>query len=265
MLFWETSEIVMKVRWNNVHIWLIILNVIAVVFILQIVFDVIPLWKCDMSPEKIERINSFVVDLSLGIITSTFFYYLLVYIGERKRGKDIRKLILWNLNSIASFMQVLFAYYVVKYGVGCRDGKYIDVDSSEFQRVNSPSREEIQFWYRDEQSDVAMNVCGSTERGFLCQNTDLLVRYTNQIRESSLFALEDTKMMLLINSIIRSSFVNDILLLKHNTEVEMAFGNFGQAVEDFHALYKELSHYAQIKNLVVMEENPRLGIPFIYK
>ena len=72
-------------------------------------------------------------------------------------------------------------------------------------------------------------------------------------------------MMLLINNILRSSFVNDILLLKHNTEVEMVFGNFGHAVADFHALYKELSHHAQIKNLVVMEENPRLGIPFIYR
>ena len=149
----------MKRKWYNIHFWLIILNAIAVIFILQIVFDVIPLWECDMSPEKIERINSFVVDLSLGIITSTFFYYLLVYIGERKRGKDIRKLILRNLNSMASFMQVLFTYYVVKYGIDCHDGKYIDVDSSEFQCVNSPSQEEIQFWYRDEQSDIAMNVC----------------------------------------------------------------------------------------------------------
>ena len=70
-----------KVRWNNVHIWLIILNLMAVIIILQIVFNVIPLWECDMSPERIECINSFVVDLSLGIITSTFFYYLLVYLG----------------------------------------------------------------------------------------------------------------------------------------------------------------------------------------
>ena len=256
---------IMKRKWINIHFLLIILNVIAVIFILQIVFDVIPLWECDKSPEKIERINSFVVDIALGIITSTFFYYLLVYKGERKRGKDIRKLILRNLNSIASYMEVIFAYYIVKYGIDCHDGKCIDVDSSEFQCVNSPSQEEIQFWYRDEQSDIAMNVCGSTERGFLCHNTDLLVRYTKQIKESSLFALEDTQMLFLIDNILRSAFVTDVLLLIHNSKVEMGVGNFGHVVADFHVLYKELSHYTQIKKLVVMEENPRLGIPFIYK
>lgn len=63
-------------RWVNIHVWLAILNAVSLLFILQIVFEVIPVWECNFTDEKIDRINSFVVDLSLGVITSTFFYYL---------------------------------------------------------------------------------------------------------------------------------------------------------------------------------------------
>lgn len=254
-----------KVRWNNVHIWLIILNLMAVIIILQIVFNVIPLWECDMSPERIECINSFVVDLSLGIITSTFFYYLLVYLGERKRGKDIRKLILWRLSLIAVNMQIIFAYYIAKYHIDCCDYKCLEIDSKAFNCVESPSLEEIHFWFRDEHSETSMNVCGSTERGFLCNYTDLVVHHANQIKESSLFALEDTEMIQLIDEITRCLFVSDMTMLAHNPKLQMGFGDFGKAVCRFHTLYKHLSKYVQIRGLVVMEENPRLGIPFIYK
>ena len=67
-----------KTIFLNIHFWLVVLNAISVFLILQIVFGVFPCRECDWPSDKIERVNSLVVDLAVGVITSTFFYYLLV-------------------------------------------------------------------------------------------------------------------------------------------------------------------------------------------
>lgn len=73
---------------RELHKVLILLNFTSVLFLLQIVFGWIPLINCNYSTERIANINSLVVDLSIGVITSSFFYYLLVYIPE-KEGKKL--------------------------------------------------------------------------------------------------------------------------------------------------------------------------------
>ena len=57
------------------------------------------------------------VDLAVGVITSTFFYYLLVYLGEWKRSKGVRRVIQWRLNAIAQNMEIIIGYYVWKHSV----------------------------------------------------------------------------------------------------------------------------------------------------
>lgn len=72
---------------RELHKVLILLNFISALFLLQIVFEWVPLISCNYSTERIANINSLVVDLSIGVITSSFFYYLLIYIPE-KEGKS---------------------------------------------------------------------------------------------------------------------------------------------------------------------------------
>lgn len=157
-----------KKWWKNLHLWLMLINAASLFFILQIVFEVIPLWDSCFTEEKAEKINSFVVDLSLGIITSTFFYYLLVYIGERRRSKAVRRLIQWRLNSMAANMQIVVGYYVDKYNIECEDFKFLTANPEAFKQAKNLTRDKLQYWFRWQNSDSAMNVSGSTERGFVC-------------------------------------------------------------------------------------------------
>lgn len=77
--------IIVFFRKRRLSIILWLLNIISVFFIVQIVFEVFPLVDSNYSLDKIDRINSLIIDCSIGILASTLFYILLVYIPERKK------------------------------------------------------------------------------------------------------------------------------------------------------------------------------------
>ena len=95
------------VRISLLHVVLAVLNLVACFFILQIVFGLCPLISCGLSKERIDLINGFVVDMSVGVITSTFFYYLLVYWAERRRNRQVRLLNQDKINFLCGLMQVV--------------------------------------------------------------------------------------------------------------------------------------------------------------
>ena len=250
---------------NNIHLWLIILNAIAWFFILQIVFGLIPYWECDLADDRIERINSFVVDLSLGVITSTIFYYLLVYWGEWRRSKGVRRLIQWRLNTMAANMQIVIGYYVVKYNIEYKDSHFLTIEPEVFKKVGNLTRETIDYWYRWGASDCAMNVCGSTERGFVCNYVDLVKHHVDRIMESAVFSLEDTELMELVDRIGRCELVNHIEMLHQNPKLDVYLGDYGNALMNFYLYFCRLSTYVVINDIMPKEEGCRLGIAFVYK
>lgn len=67
------------------HTLLIVAIIISGTIIAAVVFDSFPLIIINVDDERIKTINAFAVDASLGVLTSIIFYYLLVYMGERKR------------------------------------------------------------------------------------------------------------------------------------------------------------------------------------
>ena len=251
-------------KWVNIHVWLAILNVVSLLFILQIVFEVIPVWECNLTNEKIDRINSFVVDLSLGVITSTFFYYLLVYYGEWKRSKGVRRLIQWRLNSMAANMQIVISYYVNKYNIECEDFKFLTANLEAFKQAENLTRDKLQYWFRWQNSDSAMNVSGSTERGFVCNYVDMAKHHAERIMESTVFSLEDTELMELVDRIGRCELVNHIEMLNRNPGLDAHLGDYGNAMMHFYEYYLRLSYYAKLEDLMPKEDDCKVGIPFVY-
>lgn len=254
-----------KQFWMNLHFWLILINVVSLFFILQLVFEIFPLWVCDFTEEKSNKVNSFIVDLSLGIITSTFFYYLLVYIGERKRSKGIRKMIQWRLNTMAANMQIVIGYYIDRYDIDCEDFKFLTAKPEAFMKVNNLTRDELKYWFRWESSDSAMDVSGSTERGFVCNYIDMVKYHADRIMESTVFSMEETELMELVDRISRCDLVNHISILNHNPNLKIYLGNYGNAMMRFYEYYLRLSHYVKQENLMPMADGCRVGMPFIYK
>lgn len=250
-------------KFHNIHFWLVVLNALSVFLILQIVFGLFPLWECDWPSDKIERVNSLVVDLAVGVITSTFFYYLLVYLGEWKRSKSVRRVIQWRLDAMAQNMQIVIGYYVVKYNIKCEDYKYLKIQPEAFKQVGNLTREKIDYWYRWDNSECAMNVCGSTERGFICNYIDLVKHHADRIMESTVFSLEDTKLIELVDRIDRCGLVNHIGMLNHNPKLNVNLGDYGNALMNFYLFYCSLASYVKISDLMPKEEGCKLGIPVV--
>ena len=99
------NSIIIFIRRNWLSLVLWLLNIISIVFILQIVFDIFPLFESNYPLIKAEKINSLVIDCSIGIITSTLFYILLVYIPERRKAKTARNAQKIHLQYLAEHMQ----------------------------------------------------------------------------------------------------------------------------------------------------------------
>lgn len=247
----------------NIHFWLVVMNAISVFLILQIVFGLFPVWECDWPSDKIERVNSFVVDLAVGVFTSTFFYYLLVYLGEWKRSKGVRRVIQWRLDAMAQNMEIIIGYYVWKHSVECNDHKFLKIHPEPFKVAISPTKDVINYWF-DWEKGGSVNACGSTEKGFICNYVDLLLHHGNRVMESSVFSLEDTELMELVNSIVRCPFVQMLNLMIVNPNMIINLGGYGNMLAYFYELYRQLAKYARIDSMVVMDDKGPKGIATIY-
>ena len=128
--------ILVRRNWLSLVLWL--LNIISIFFILQIVFDIFPLFESNYPLTKIEKINSLAIDCSIGIITSTLFYILLVYIPERRKAKTARNTQKINLQYLAEHMQFFILYLVKDYSLNVEnnDMSYSNIKIEEFSKVN---------------------------------------------------------------------------------------------------------------------------------
>lgn len=247
----------------NIHFWLVVLNAISVFLILQIVFGLIPCWECDWPSDKIERVNSLVVDLAVGVIISTFFYYLLVYLGEWKRSKGVRRVIQWRLDAMAQNMQIIIGYYVWKHSVEYNDHKFLKIQPEIFKVAISPIEDVINYWF-DWEKGGGVNACGSTEKGFICYYVDLLLHHGNRVMESSVFSLEDTELIELVNGIVRCSFVQMVNMMIVNPNKIINLGGYGNMLAYFYELYRQLAEYARIDGMVVMNDKGPKGMAMKY-
>lgn len=66
---------------------LLVLNTISILLIVYIVFEPIPLISSNFPVGKILKINNLIIDLGTGVVISTMFYFLLVFIPEKNRKK----------------------------------------------------------------------------------------------------------------------------------------------------------------------------------
>jgi hypothetical protein len=122
---------------KKLYIILGILNIVSIILLFQIIFGLIPSFECDYPVDKIDKINSLIVDLSIGVITSTFFYYILVYIPEKRKEKVIRSIISNDLLYIANNMQMVLAYVVKIYSLEVKDKYYRKIPQKELLKIKN--------------------------------------------------------------------------------------------------------------------------------
>ena len=258
------NRIIRYIRKISILHWVLgILNIISVVLILQIVFRLLPLFSCNLTIEQVERINSLLVDLSIGIITSTLFYYLLAYIPEKKRNKRVRKLIQERIDHLGWLMQVVVAYLCYKFKVKAKSPQLLDANFATIPNIGRFSQDKIDFWISNTKNDVN-DVTGSTELGFLHNYLDLIKRCSTQINSSNVFQLEELQLQAIVLKIMDCRLIADTEFLYNNKTIPMSIGNLAQNIQEFYKLYVQLSEYISLKNITIKGDKPSEIISVIY-
>lgn len=259
------NEAKKKVRQlNKIHIILFVLNMVALMFILQIVFGLIPLVKCGLSPERVSLINSMTVDLSIGVITSTLFYYLLVYLPAQIRNRRVRQMNQGRIDYLAKLMQCVVAYFCYRFQLKMKSATLVDVDFNDIPQDVSFTEDSISFWFSIKK-DCVTNLDGSTELGFLYQYLTLILNVSTTLHASNTLSLDDVNLQTTVMRIKDSQLISNVQVIYGNRHLNMYMPGVAQSIKDFFFLFQELSKYTKLPEIVVNGEKPQGSIPIIYQ
>lgn len=246
------------------HVFLIVACFISMAVIFAVVFGWFPLIPINADAERVDKINAFAVDASLGVLTSILFYYLLVYIGERKRAKDMRKLIQGKLNLTAYVMEIIIAYYVDKCNVTLKDKRLKGLSKEDFKHAGGIKDDEIDFYFHCPPGSGCSLLSGSTELGFLKEYCEKAEIFCGQILESPGFAIEETKLITLISNIKKNALIREVNLLYANKGVPVGRANVCDKLYAFYQLYLQLLNYATVDEIEVRGELPAGSVAMVY-
>ena len=255
-----------KKKWqqlNKIHIILFVLNILALLFILQIVFGLIPLIKCGLSPERVSLINSLTVDLSVGVITSTFFYYLLVYLPEQIRIRQVRQMNQGRIDYLAKLMQCVVAYFCHRFQLKIKSATLVDVDFNDIPQDVSFTDDRIKFWFSMMKGRVT-NLEGSTELGVLYQYLTLILNVSTTLHASNTLSLDDVNLQTTVMRIKDSQLISNVEFIYGNRHLKMYMPGVTQSIKDFYFLFQELSKYTKLPEIVINGDKPQGSIPLRY-
>lgn len=115
---------------KNLHVSLIVLNitVIFILFLIEIIQPTFFAWISD-------SLNDIIISICISILTSTFFYYLLVYIPNKRKKRIVNSMISQHLIRIANNMIVIIAYLADISSIESKSIYYDDISPKSFDKM----------------------------------------------------------------------------------------------------------------------------------
>ncbi|MBD9092131.1 MAG: hypothetical protein EGQ20_06355 [Bacteroides oleiciplenus] len=239
---------------KKLYVILVVLNTISLILLIQIVLGWIPSFECTYSIDKIDKINSLIVDLSIGVITSTFFYYILVYIPERRKRKVIRSIISNDLLYIANHMQMTLAYVVKTYSLEVKDKYYKEIPLKELLKIKNESHIKFENCFLN--TEILPNIVVENAYTinadikmwyFIAQNILERIKNVNNIPN---IIFEDEVLISTLDKISRCTFYSNIHSIteapKHffqdnNESLPLVFSFY--SIKELHSLYVTLTKF----------------------
>lgn len=251
------------------HSILLVINVLSLIILLQVVFQVIPYWECDWSTDKIARVNDMAKDFSITVISSTIFYLLLVVIPEEIKRRQIRKRTQDAIDSLANSMQEIIAYLAYKCSVSRKadDLHYLKIEPAAFGPImDFQKNHQTGFYYSYSQNGKKelTNVSNWDEISYLYSRVCWLKRATLDYLDIPVIVYENPELVLLIRQIRRSSFIWDVEM-KHSIPV-CTISKMNESIQVFYSLYLSLcKHVKHLQELNVGDEDAAKITPIAVK
>ena len=247
----------MKRKYNYM---LLILNIMSLFLIAWIVFDALPLIPCEYSFDKIERINTLIVDLSIGVIISTVFYVILVYVPGNKRSNVVRSTIESRLRLIIENMQICFAYFNDKYSMN-NDVKlyphYEGISESEFEKIKTLEDRGTNFWV--ETQTKSEDISSFTECDYFYLRGKDIQNILDSIFQVPSIAHEDVGLIRILSKIKDNNFFMAAHILHRNKGKGVIYAKLGATVYSYYQLYIALLKY--IKPEAIISIRPKRNNP----
>lgn len=199
------------------HLILLIVSLVSLWIVGIVVFGWFPTIQCNLTQERIELINGFSVDVSITILGSVLFCYLLVYYPEWKRKRLLFRLVNGTLIITCELMENMLLYLVYTYNVRGLRMLSKDLSEADFENITHLiTKDTITFSFKDEQGS---NTCfdGSTELGLL-NYWSSHIRSLTDMTKNPILLLQNDSLIHLIKKINSSRLIDDITTL-HNTSL----------------------------------------------
>lgn len=221
---------------------LLIINFFAVLFVLQIELEIIPLIQTNNDKLNLEGLNNAILTISYSFIVSTIFYIVVVSTIENKKKKTNRLAIQSRLNNIYSATTIGSLYLKEKKAL-CK----IKNDDNNSLQI---TRQKMNFKYDIEKKDNS-----NTWIPFSTGDVDEISFFSNQAKRiikviDEIFAIPNTNTqpdeLILALAELRDSwfYASAISLSHHETSI---ISNFDKGVEKYLEINKIVSKYSSSK------------------
>lgn len=256
------NSIIIFIRRNWLGFILWFLNILSIIFILQIVFDVFPLFESKYPLMKVNEINSLVVDSSIGIITSTLFYILLVYIPENRKSKTARKAQKLYLQFLAEHMQFFIIYLIKTYSLDVRenDRLYSKIIFEEFGKIDTSVFTIISKSYPlyvRSNSDSLSSYISDYKFGIneMYKNVNRLI---NEILSNPIIVFEDEKLIDLLNEILSCKLFQLFIAYKAKNSIldsVLTSDSLKSVFVEYYKLYIRLLKYSLPNSFFISDDS----------
>jgi len=133
---------------KTIHYILVGLNLIAILLVLQIELNFIPLIPSELSVNLARKINGLVSAFSQGLILSSLFYFLVILIPEYRRKRTAMTLILPRLRGITTSLQESIGYLCYKHNLPAQKDSFRGLKLSHFEKITKLDNELKNFHFK---------------------------------------------------------------------------------------------------------------------
>lgn len=235
-----------------------VMNVFALFFILQINVGIIPLLDAPvtMTPERIDKINALVSDLSQGVLISTLFFVLLVYVPARRKARQVELVYSYKVEWIIKYLRVIEFYLSERHGL------YRDLSEDTDCDVVISTKSPFEFyWEFSDQVGLVFGTGGRTELDWLKSHINEIVKDVQYLLELPHITNEDVGLINVLVWLSRLNFFQTIIShpnLEEESEFRIHMSNV--ILRQFFAVFEALEAVHHLDVSLTTPENFKYSI-----
>lgn len=247
---------------------LIILNIISLFFIVQIKLKIIPLFPSSFSDTLSSDINDIIFRASIGLILSSFFYLIVVYLPKKKQEQSTLKIIQPRLNTIVQDLTPS-VYYLTNKRLILANKSIDKYKDSDFKSLTSLDKRKMDFKYEylnDGSKWTQYSTGDWLELDHFTHHRKLIISKIDEILllptiiyvDSELIELlaklRDCQFYVGIEYFSKAEFIDSqAYVIMNGTRCKFSFGDFNVATHDYCLLFSQLKKFADVHEFKVSQ------------